>query len=241
MARLRGCLLLFLTLCRRLLICLAKVFSQTLPKHGRQRIRKSVKHSKRAFYHRTCCNPCRVWDYCAFKASLEIIYSSHDHEILVSWQSLSILGIGVIFLCLTSTMFAMLQSIGKMNAPVKIMLLGVVIKLIGNIILVPIPAVNINGAAISTTLCYLIICILSSRVLEKELGTPIRLRKIFLPQIFSGILCAVGAFFAYRMGEFIVSGRLSTVISIIFGVIIYILSIVLMGGLNKNTVKSLLQ
>lgn len=71
------------------------------------------------------------------------------------------LGIGVIFLSLSFPLFSMFQAIGRADLPVKLMIAGVAVKLAGNMILIPMPHINVAGAAISTLLCYLVIFILS--------------------------------------------------------------------------------
>ncbi len=58
------------------------------------------------------------------KEILSFLFKSKTYEIIVSYNSLSILGIGVIFLSLSTTVFAMLQAIGKADIPLKIMILG---------------------------------------------------------------------------------------------------------------------
>lgn len=64
-------------------------------------------------------------------------------------------GLSVVFLSLTQTMFSALQAMKKPYVGVISLGIGVAVKFAANAILLPIPSVNIYGAAISETLCYL--------------------------------------------------------------------------------------
>ena len=46
---------------------------------------------------------------------------------------------------------------------------GVIVKLILNIVLIPIPSIGVNGAAIGTIACNLIACIIGFSVLKKNM------------------------------------------------------------------------
>lgn len=76
---------------------------------------------------------------------------------------MSILGIAVIFLAIATPCFAILQTLGKPHKAIIIMLAGGIIKLFLNIILIRQPIINISGAAISTLVSEVFICVLSVR------------------------------------------------------------------------------
>lgn len=170
---------------------------------------------------------------------LEFLYSSRTNEILASYQSLAVLGAGVILLSLTAPMFAMLQAIGRADLPVKIMLLGVAVKLAGNLLLIPIPAINITGAGISTTFCYLVICVTAVSSLRRVTGVKIRWGTVFIKPLYAGILCIMGAVPAYNFLFPLLGNMLSLPISIAIGGIIYLLSLYLLEINTKNQIKSL--
>lgn len=75
-------------------------------------------------------------------------------EIAVAAKLMVISGLSVVFLSLTQTMFSALQAMGKPYAGVTSLGIGVAVKFAANAIFLPMPAVNIYGAAISETLCY---------------------------------------------------------------------------------------
>ncbi len=174
------------------------------------------------------------------KEILTFLFRHKTYEIIVSYNSLSILGIGVIFLSLSTTVFAMLQAIGKADIPLKIMILGAIIKISGNIILVPIPEININGAAISTTISYIVIFFVSICFLFKE--TDIKLstkaKTNILITIYSSFMCGLSARIIYNIIAKSLSYRINLLLSIVFGGFIYLIFAATISHFAKSTVKS---
>lgn len=160
---------------------------------------------------------------------LRFLYPLKTDEILISAESTACLGIGVIFLCLSFPVFSMLQGIGRADLPVKIMLAGVAVKLIANLILIPIPEINVCGAAIGTCLCYLIILILSLKAFSSISGVRPPYFKIFLPYIYASLLCCAAAALVNNLLSAITENRLSLIIAIVSGALIYFISLRLMN------------
>jgi len=154
------------------------------------------------------------------KPILELLFSSRNNEIEIVSESLSYLGIGVIFLALSFPLFSIFQGTGKAIMPLKIMLVGVAVKFIANIILIPVPWINISGAGISTDLCYLVIMILSVIFIQRHTGIKLNLIKILFPSAYGGLLCSVTAVLVYDITEM-------TIPSILCGGIIYLISVYL--------------
>jgi len=175
------------------------------------------------------------------KNILGFLFASKPLETRLTVTSMSILGVAVIFLCISSTIFSILQAAGKPELPVKIMMSGVAIKLLGNLIIVPVPTLNISGAAISTLLCYVIIFIISMHYLIKY--TKISKQSLFVSLCklcYCSVMCALSA----KLAENILSNALNTsfvlYISIFVGVIFYILCGFLLGIFTKSTLKLLI-
>lgn len=175
------------------------------------------------------------------KEILTFLFKEKVYEILISYKSLSILGIGVIFLSLSTTVFLMLQAIGRNDIPLKAMILGTIIKISGNIILIPIPEININGAAISTTISYIVILIVSISSLLKESNMKItRNVKINMGiMIYSSILCGLSAKTLHCILSNSLSYKINLLLSIVFGGFIYLIFIAAISYFDKSAVKSI--
>ncbi len=138
----------------------------------------------------------------------------------------------IIFLALSFPVFSMLQAIGRADAPVKIMIAGVIVKFLGNILLIPIPEINVAGAAISTLLCYVLIFIMSLIIYSKAAGIRIKIFSILLPPVFSGIMCAVTANLAYNVLPF--ENLIALPASIAAGGIVYLIFSTLTGNFKSK-------
>lgn len=172
---------------------------------------------------------------------LRVLFPWKPLETSLCTPSLSVLGIGVIFLCLSGAAFAVLQAAGRPDLPVKLMLAGVAVKLAGNLLLVPIPELNAAGAAISTLLCYAVICIPALGILFGITNVDKNRIIGFLCKIcYCSLICGAGALLTEKMlpkslGDFFI-----LFISIIIGVIFYIISTFLLGIITKSTLKMLI-
>lgn len=172
---------------------------------------------------------------------LKFLFSSRELEISVCSEAMRVLGGTVPFVCISSAAFAVLQAADKADIPVKLMAVGAVIKLIGNIALTSVPALGVAGAAISTLVCYIFICIASLVMLKKYADFDIREFGKVLLKIFScGMLCGAGAFLVYNKLSDYGNNVVSTLSACLFGGIIYILSTYFTGIITKSTVKMLI-
>ena len=132
----------------------------------------------------------------------------------------------------------MLQAIGRADLPVKITLVGAVIKLILNTALIPLNQSGLSGAAASTVISYFIMCVWSIAALYRITGTKPRLVfSVIIPAVCS-VLSVGGAKYAYNYLSQRLSLLISLCISVIFAVIIYILTLVLLDISTKNELST---
>lgn len=169
------------------------------------------------------------------KEILSFLYPSRIDEVLVSYESLIYLGLGVIMLALSFPIFSMLQAIDHADIPVKLMLTGVVVKLAGNVLLIPIPEINVTGAGISTLICYALILILSLHSFCSKAGIKINFKNIFIAPAYAGILCAGTALLSNSLLSETVDSKLCLPVSILVGGAMYLLAMWLM---NFDTINN---
>lgn len=150
---------------------------------------------------------------------LMFLYSGQPDEVLVSVQPLQYLMPGMVFLCVSFPVFSMLQAIGKPSVPLKIMIIGTLIKLAGNIILIPL--MNVNGAALSTTISYAFILTVSLVIYLKAAGIKLNFSK-FIPIIYSSVFCGAAAWIADSRLSLYLSSNIVMFISTAVGFLVYI-------------------
>ena len=124
---------------------------------------------------------------------LDILYPMQSDEVMICVQPLRLLMPGMVCLCVSYPLFSMLQAVGKPSLPLKIMLMGTALKLAGNLLLIPV--MGAEGAALSTSLCYGAILLVSLitylRAAEIKLSLP-----PFAKVLYSGAVCGGMAYLA---------------------------------------------
>ncbi|MBR6385136.1 MAG: polysaccharide biosynthesis C-terminal domain-containing protein [Ruminococcus sp.] len=159
---------------------------------------------------------------------LNFLFSRQADEAFVCVMPLKILMLGMVFLCLSFPVFSMLQAIGKAAVPMKIMLVGTAVKLVGNLALIPLT--GINGAAWSTSLCYAVIFTISIFIYFRHADIHLETAP-FISVLYSGLMCGGAAWLAEDISSRNNASPLLTIaVSTISGGIFYIISILLSNG-----------
>lgn len=185
--------------------------------------------------------PCGLGISALARPILEMLFSDSAAEVNAAALPLAAMGPGVIFLCVSSAVFPLFQAVGRADIPLKLTLAGAAVKAVGNILLVPIPELNITGAAISTDLCYLAVCIGAAVPLARIVGADMRCIGNTLFKLFvCGILCGTAAEFVYRYSSVSLSNNASVMISVVSAAFVYIISTYFIGIINKSTLKMLI-
>lgn len=145
--------------------------------------------------------------------------------------------ITIIFSVLTQTINGALQGLGKIFTPAITSTVGLIVKLILNIILIQIPEIGIYGAVIGSIINNIIACVLSYIVLAKTIKINISFGKyIFKPMIATAIM-GVCSYFTYLLLGSIISEIMATIIAIIIAIIIYLITVVVLKILSKEEIK----
>ena len=168
------------------------------------------------------------------RESLVFLFPSRQAEISVSAMPLAVLSAGLVFGCLLPPVFALLQAVGKPGTPVRIIGLSCVIKLFLNVMLMSVPVLNINGAALALVLSDMAAFIIGERCLYKATGIRPDAVKVYISPVFAGALCAVSARLSYDMMFFKAGVRAGLLSAVVVGGIIYIFSLYLLNILPKN-------
>ena len=151
---------------------------------------------------------------------------------------LRMLGVAAVFSGLSVPMTNMLQAIGKPMLPVRNIAIGAVLKIIVNAILVGRPELNIMGAPIGTTLCYVFIFISNMYCLIKHTGVRFNFFAVIIKPFISALCCGGCAFFVSTVltslsyGDFI-----ATVAGVAVAVIVYLVMLFALKTLSKEDIE----
>ncbi len=154
---------------------------------------------------------------------------------------LSIMAVALVFSALTQTITGALQGIGKVMTPAIAILVGCAFKVALNLILIPIPKINIYGAAISSIVCQAVAFLVNFIVLIRHIPLKITLKKYIVKPLFSGIIMAAVAIGIYRiltliLGISYMGNLVSTLVAIIVAAIVYIFTILATKVMDKNDI-----
>nr|WP_295072443.1 polysaccharide biosynthesis C-terminal domain-containing protein [Ruminococcus sp.] len=168
---------------------------------------------------------------------LSFLYPQQTDEAAFCVGSLRWLMVGMVCLCISYPLFSMLQAVGKTSSPLKIMLLGTAVKLAGNLALIPF--MGVDGAALSTSLCYAVILIVSVRTYIKATELHIGAAQ-FGKVVYSGAMCGGAAYLVSSVLKKAEASQITVIaVSASVGGIVYLgLIVSLMGKISTKRSKS---
>lgn len=181
--------------------------------------------------------PCGIGVSVFSEEILRLLFAGRTNEIAVCVNALSVLGLASIPVSLCAPSFMIFQAAGMQREPIKITLIGSIIKLAANILLVSRPRLGITGAGMATLICYMAMLAMCLNGLRRLCGQdPVHARPV-LSMLMCSMLSIEGAMLMYILMSEIASLRVSLIISIFFSVNIYILSSQLLSVLPKTKAK----
>lgn len=145
----------------------------------------------------------------------------------------------IVLIALLQTFTAILQAIGKPMLPVINLFIASIFKLILTYILTPVPYINVKGAAIATAIAYLIAMILDYLCIKKFLKVNFKLMNTFVRPFIMSLLMGLAVFVSHSLLSWIMPGKLSTLVAIIIGGLVYISELLFLGGISQSELLSM--
>ncbi len=112
-------------------------------------------------------------------------------------------------------------------------------KLVLNLILVPIPEVGVQGAAWASVACHCVAFIIAITSLIKHLEIKFNITKFIIKPAMATTIMAFCSLCIYKIINGIIPTRLATIIAIAFAVIVYLMAIVALKIFTKKEISSL--
>ncbi len=151
---------------------------------------------------------------------------------------LKISSISILFITITQMLNVVLYGIGKSKVPIIAVTCGVLVKALLNNILVPkvnLPIGGTKGAAIATVAYNSVIFTISLIAVKKYTNITIYKSNLIKPLICSSLMI-FSSQIAYKILSVNINNIVGLLISLILGLIIYIISLFLVKILNKNEI-----
>ncbi len=149
-------------------------------------------------------------------------------------EMLALSACSIIFVVLTQTINGALQGLGKVNVPVIAFAFGAIIKLIFNIVLIPI--IGIKGAIISSIISHIISFIICFISLKRNLQMTFKINKFFIKPLISSIGMLLCSYFTYIELYLFVPKKILLITSLLIGIIVYVILILILKILSKEEI-----
>lgn len=155
------------------------------------------------------------------KPVMQLLFNQPESLDLAS-QLLAAIAITVVFYSLSTVTNAVLQGIGKVNAPVIHAAISVGIQVIVLVILLMFTELDLFALAIAMIVYSLAMCVLNQIAVKKHLEYKINFKKAFLMPFIAALVMGVVAWGVYYgMHYFVKSNVISLAVAVVLAVIVY--------------------
>lgn len=183
--------------------------------------------------------PCTLGLMILAEPIMTLIYPMQMDSAVNASGCLLLMAIGVIFIAISQTMAGVLQGLGKPSYAVYALLVGVVVKGISTYILVGMDSLNIEGAAIGSSLAYAAIAYVNFKLVQKETETRFNYKLSVVKPIIAGLVMSIIVLITYFVGSAVMGQRLATVLSIAAGAVAYGITLIKIKAILPEEMKAL--
>lgn len=160
-----------------------------------------------------------------------------EEQLLLAADLMHTAAIGVIFLSLVQTMTGVLQGMGKANVPVFNLIFGGILKVVTMLILTRIPSINIQGAAVSTVVCYAAAGILDTIYTVRKTGMRLNLWDVFGKPLFSSGVMGVTVYLVHSALAKTGHETIATLAAVLIGVCVYAVLLIVLKAFSEEDLK----
>lgn len=166
--------------------------------------------------------PCAVGLFVLASPILAMLYPNlTEGELTLAVDLMHTSSIGVIFLSLVQSMTGVIQGMGKPNVPVFNLFIGFVLKVASLLALMNIPQINIQGAAVSTVVCYAFAGIADTIYVIRRAKLRLALVDVLLKPVLSSGVMGFVVFMIYSFMQEMEHQVLPTLAAVAVGVFAY--------------------
>lgn len=157
----------------------------------------------------------------------------------ISGRILVLLGLGAVFAAVNVPINSMLQAVGRIDLPVKLLCTGLVIKVGLNYVLTGIPEINVMGAGVGTLVCYFFLAFFGLAALGRETGLHMRLFRLFGKPLLCACLAAAAGWQTAALAHRLWPGRLEALPAMAVFLLVYGICVLLFRVLRRSDINAL--
>lgn len=146
--------------------------------------------------------------------------------------------IAIVFITIAQICTGILQGMGRQNIPTIHAFIACLVKIIFNMILLPIPSINIYGIIYSTIICYVVFAVLNLRKVIQLTNVYIDKMDIFIkPAIVSTVMGLMTWGGYVILGKFTASSMIQLILLIPLAIVIYGVGSILLGVITPTELQ----
>lgn len=146
----------------------------------------------------------------------------------------------LVFVCLSQILTAVLNASGMIMRPFVHGLVGMVIKLLGNLLLITRPELHILGAVVSANISYLVVVALDAWAVRRRLGLHCQLLKALVKPLFSTAVMAGVMLMLYRPLCVLFAGEIPALLATLFvGGAAYCMMLLMTAAVSRADLQTL--
>lgn len=152
---------------------------------------------------------------------------------------LQIAAVTMVFVGINHTIQGSLFGLGKMYTPALALLIGCVIKIGLNLVLITNPNINIYGAVISSFICQFVVFMIVYITMKRNIKVKFEPMKHIIKPLLAGLIMGAVIFFINYLFNGVIRNSILTIINIMIGAIVYLISVFALKILSKDEILML--
>ena len=180
--------------------------------------------------------PCSLGLMALSEPIMRLLYPMQAESAVNAASCLFLLAIGIVFLCVAQTMAGTLQGLNRPGIAVWGLAAGFAVKCVSTYVLCGIPSLNVEGAAIGSTLGYITIGLVNFAAVRKMTGITFDMKLSVGRPMAAGLVMFAGVWLSYRGLAQVVGGSLATVGAIAVGGMLYLVCLIKFGAVAESEI-----
>ena len=152
---------------------------------------------------------------------------------------LQIAAVTMVFVGINHTTQGSLFGLGKMYTPALALLIGCVIKIGLNLVLITNPNINIYGAVISSFICQFVVFMIVYITMKRNIKVKFEPVKHIVKPLLAGLIMGAVIFFINYLFNGVIRNSILTIINIMIGAVVYLISVFALKILSKDEILML--
>ena len=152
---------------------------------------------------------------------------------------LQIAAVTMVFVGINHTIQGSLFGLGKMYTPALALLIGCVIKIGLNLVLITNPNINIYGAVISSFICQFVVFMIVYITMKRNIKVKFEPIKHIIKPLLAGLIMGAVIFFINYLFNGVIRNSILTIINIMIGAVVYLISVFALKILSKDEILML--